>query len=289
MGLKFESFPSSSSEEMPPDNRMEHEPSLSFSYERYGDVSFEHEQLARAACERAAHELGREWEIDVPTSVPVSIMSDEAFREGARPGDPHAKKFCFLLRDQPDNRLYVNVEIFAQLPNDAERMIKHEVGHIAVGLAVGNMDAYRQSFLLEEGTAGLDNATETLASKLAKEQISEIPDPTDFDSLEHLKGLGGDTDKEPFSEQLGYLVLYSFVSSLKERHGNKKLVEVYRKLSEGMTLPDAYRDVCGEEYVAATSTWKHEISDKRDAMRLEMLSTISQEATMNETSVAETQ
>jgi len=267
--MRLESFESisSPSDEMSPDNRMEREPTLSFSFERHGDVSFEHEQLARAACKRAARELEREWEINVPTPVPVSIMSDEAFREGARPEDPHAKKFCFLLRDQPDNRLYVNVEIFSQLPNDAERMIKHEVGHIAVELAVGNMDAYRQSFMLEEGTAGLEGATEKLAAKLVNAELSEIPDPRDFDSLEHLKAHGGDTDKEPFSEQLGYLVLYSFVSSLKERHGNKKLVEVYRKLGEGMSLPDVYRWTCGEDFDVAISTWKREISDKRDAMR----------------------
>ncbi len=279
MGIEsFESPFSSVSEEKSPDNHMERQPPLSFSFEHYGDVSFEHEQLARAAFERAAQELEREWEINAPTSIPVSIMSNEAFREGARPQDPHAKKFCFLLRDQPDNRLYVNVDIFAQFPNDAERMIKHEVGHIAVELAVGNMDAYRQSFVLEEGTAGLEGATEKLALKLASTELSEIPDPAEFDSLEHLKGLGGDTDKEPFSEQLGYLVLYSFVNSLKERHGNKKLVEVYQKLGEGMTLPDAYRDVCDEEYSTAISAWKREIGDKRDAMRVEMESSVPQEA-----------
>ncbi len=43
--------------------------------------------------------------------------------------------------------------------------------------------------------------------------------------------MGGDTNLEPFTDQLGYLVLFSFLNCLKEKHGGEKIIEVYKKLS----------------------------------------------------------
>ena len=155
-----------------------------FTFEKVGDISLDQEAQVQEACERAADSLAEEYQIKELISVNVCIMSNDKFREGSNENDPASWKFCFLLRDQggdlkdsSKNKVYVNVDIFDVLPNDADRMIKHEIAHLVVGNLVGNFDAYKQSFLLEEGTAGLDGATETLVSKIKRENIRDIPNP----------------------------------------------------------------------------------------------------------------
>ncbi len=239
-----------------------------FTFEKHGDISPEQEAQVQEACERAADSLAEEWQIKEPISVQVVVMSDEKFREGAEENDPTSWKFCFLLRDQggdlkdsSKNKVYVNVDIFDALPNDAGRMIKHEIAHLVVANLVGNFDAYKQSFLLEEGTAGLDGATETLISKIKIENIKDIPNPLQIKNIGDAKSIGGDTNIEPFTEQFGDLIMMSFVEFLKQKHGTEKIVEVYRKLNDETSFQDAYKEVCVGDLGNVVEEWKQNINN----------------------------
>lgn len=237
-----------------------------FTFEKVGDISPEQEVRVQEACERAADSLAEEWQIKEPVSVQVVVMSDEKFREGAKENDPASWKFCFLLRDQggdlkdsSKNKVYVNVDILDILPNDADRMIKHEIAHLVVANLVGSFDAYKQSFLLEEGTAGLDGATEALVSKIKAGNIKDIPNPLLIKNIGDAKLIGGDTNTEPFTEQFGDLIMMSFVEFLKKKHGTEKIVEVYKKLSEETSLQEAYKEVCGENLMEMSEEWRKTI------------------------------
>lgn len=239
-----------------------------FTFEKVGDISPEQEAQAQEVCERAADSLAEEWQTRESISVQVVIMSDEKFREGAKENDPASWKYCFLLRDQGGdlkdsnkNRVYINVNIFDVLPNDADRMIKHEIAHLVVGNLVGKFDAYKQSFLLEEGTAGLDGATETLVSKIKEGNIKDIPDPLSIKNIGDTKFIGGDTNTEPFTEQLGDLVMMSFVGFLKKKHGTEKIIEVYKRLGQKVSLQEAYKEVCGEDLREVEVEWKKTIEE----------------------------
>lgn len=237
-----------------------------FTFEKVGEISPEQEAQVQEACERVVDSLAEEYQIREPISVNVCVMSDEKFREGAKENDPASWKYCFLLRDQGGdlkdsnkNKVYINVDIFDVLPNDADRMIKHEIAHLVVGNLVGNFDAYKQSFLLEEGTAGLDGATETLVSKIKRENIKYIPDPLSIKNISDAKSIGGDTNIEPFTEQFGDLIMMSFVEFLKQKHGTDKIVEIYKKLSEEVSLQEAYKEICGENLTEVVGEWKKTI------------------------------
>lgn len=236
-----------------------------FTFEKVGDISTEQEAQVQEVCDRAADSLAEEYQTREPISVNVCIMSDEKFREGAKENDPASWKFCFLLRDQggdlkdgSKNKVYISVDIFDVLPNDADRMIKHEIAHLVVANLVGNFDAYKQSFLLEEGTAGLDGATETLISKIKRENIKDIPDPLSIKNISDAKSIGGDTNVEPFTEQFGDLIMMSFVEFLKQKHGAEKIVKVYRKLNDKTSLQEAYKEICGNDLGEVAEEWKNQ-------------------------------
>ena len=234
---------------------------VSFSLEKFGDISLEQEEKARHAIEKTINELQDEYHLSLPVDMSVYLMSDEKFREGAKENDPASWKFCFLLRDQGDGRVYINADIFNVLPDSAKSIVKHELAHVVTGQLVNNIDTYKKSFILEEGIAGLDNATELLVSKLKKDNITEIPNPLDIKTLAYLKSLGADTNIEPFTEQVPYLVLFSFLEFLKEKHGTGQIIEVYKKLGEDILLEDAYEDVCGSDLVREEEKWKSQIMD----------------------------
>lgn len=230
---------------------------INFIFETSDGVSLEHEERAKLIFKNVGFILEKEWGVSSPVTIYVSIMSDSKFREGATNG-PQTWKYCFLLRDWP-NKIYLDIEIFNVLPEEVEMMIKHETTHVIVGQLVGEV-AYRKSFLLEEGTAGLDNATERLVAKIKKEEISNIPKPTAFKTIQDIKDLGGDTNKEPFADQLGYLILFSFVEFLKKRHGEAKILEVYKKLADDATLETAYQAVCEVSFSKTISDWEMEVN-----------------------------
>ena len=229
------------------------------SIEKVGDISTEQETKAKDVVEKAVSDLQKEYSLTLPVNISVCLMSDEKFREGAKENSPNSWKYCFLLRDQGDGRVYVNADVFSVLPEDAQKIVKHELAHIVTGQLVGNIDTYKKSFILEEGIAGLDNATELLLAKLNKDKTLEIPNPLSITNLSYLKSLGGDTNVEPFTSQIGYLVLFSFVQFLKERHGAGKIIEVYKKLSDEDPLTDAYMSVCGENISKIAEEWKEQI------------------------------
>lgn len=229
---------------------------VSFSLEKFGDISLEQEEKAKEAIEKSISELQDEYDLFLPVNISVYLMSDEKFKEGAKENDPASWKYCFLLRDQGDGRVYINAEVFNVLPDTAKSIVKHELAHVVTGQLVNNIDTYKKSFILEEGIAGLDNATELLVSKLKKDNITEIPNPLDIKTLAYLKSLGEDTNVEPFSEQIPYLVLFSFLEFLKEKHGRGQIIEVYKKLGEDISLEDAYKDVCGGDLVEEERGWK---------------------------------
>jgi hypothetical protein len=172
--------------------------SISFALEKYGDITPEQEAQATEAFARAGKRLSGEWGLTSPLVIKTALMSDDAFREGSGKNDPASWKYCFLLRDhKPEDKIYCNVDIFNVLPNDAEAIIKHETAHVVISHLVDEPETYRNSYFLEEGTAGLDYATDKLIAKLKKERIAEIPDPQDLQTIEAIKMLGGDTNIEP--------------------------------------------------------------------------------------------
>lgn len=239
-----------------------------FTFEKVGDIFPKQEAQVQEACERAADSLAEEWQIKEPISVHIVVMSDEKFREGAKETDPASWRFCFLLRDQggdlkdsSKNKVYVNVDIFDVLPNDADRMIKHEIAHLIVANFVGNSDTYKQSFLLEEGTAGLDGATEALVSKIKRENIKDIPNPLSIRNIGDAKLIGGDTNVEPFTEQFGDLIMMSFVGFLKQKHGTKKITEVYKNLDKE-ALPESFKKICGSDLKNEVEEWKNSIFEE---------------------------
>ncbi len=228
---------------------------INFIFEISGSVLVEQEKQVKLSFNKVGVLLEAEWGVSSPIRIGVSIMSDDAFREGATSG-PQSWKYCFLLRDQPDDKIYCNVDVFRDLPNDAEKIIKHETAHIVVAHLVGNFSAYRNSFFLEEGTAGFDGATDRLIEKLEKENIQDIPDPLAIQTIGDIKTMGGDTNKEPFADQLGYLVLFSFIEYLRKVYGENKIIEAYRKLDENTTLETAFKSVYEESLRTAITNWK---------------------------------
>ncbi len=241
---------------------------ISAIFEKSQDVSEEEERLTKENVGRAVFELEKEWGVESPISFKVSIIGDNDFRIGKPENGPQYKKFCFLLRDNdkdmrdPEkNVVYVNINLFKTLPTDAYRMIKHEISHIVVGNLVNDLGTYQKSFFLEEGTAGLEGATESLVKKLKEIGAKEVPDPLLIKNINDAKMIGGDTDKEPFTEQLGDLVIMSFVGFMMENQGKQKILEVYKKLANSENLEDAYRKICGVELIEERNIWKKLIED----------------------------
>lgn len=216
--------------------------------------------LIRTVFERAAASLEKEWGVEIPLPVTIVVLSNENFRALAEgPHDPALWKYCFLMCDPPANRVYLNTDLFTVVPHDAEAMIKHETAHIVLWHLVGNKDAYHSSYFLAEGTAGLDGATERLINKIKKEKIENIPDPLTLDSAARSKAAGGDTNREPFTEQLGELVIVSAVEFLRTRHGEKKVLEFYQHMRSEKSLEDVYGIVCGESLKKVFKEWEESI------------------------------
>ncbi len=231
---------------------------INFIFETQGAVSPEQEEIAREAFSAAGTTLETEWRVLTPITINVCLMSDTAFRDGAAPTDPTSWRYCFLLRDQTENstRIYCNVDIFQTLPQDAAAMITHETAHAVVGVLVGDITAYKKSFFFEEGTAGLEQATNRLIAKLRQDPTQSIPNPLTLKTIADIRTLGGDTNKEPFTEQLGYLALFSAAAFLRDRHGEGKIIETYRRLGSEHSLEDAYQAVCKESLKNALTEWR---------------------------------
>jgi hypothetical protein len=239
-------------------NGEKHPASISFAFEKFGNITPELEAQVVEAFSRAGERLSGEWGLTSPLVIKTALMSDDAFREGAGENDPASWKYCFLLRDhKPEDKIYCNVDIFNVLPNDAEAIIKHETAHVVVSHLVDEPETYRNSYFLEEGTAGLDYATDKLIAKLKKDKIADIPNPQSLQTIEAIKMLGGDTNVEPFTDQLGYLVLFSTLEYLRKKNGVEKIIEVYKKTGEGLTLEEAYSNVCGAPLSEDVAAWKN--------------------------------
>lgn len=240
---------------------------VSYTLERIGAPQ-DAEVRAAAALRKASVALEDEWGVVESLSVPVSVMSMEEFQRGLPPGHPGFGRFCFVLRDQPDDHIYIRADIFDVLPaEEANALIKHEVGHIVVAHQVDDMDAYRSSFILEEGTAGIANADERLVARLARESRGDIPDPLALDTLEKLKAGGSNTDIEPFSAQKGYLSLFSFTNFLKERHGQQAVISLYRLMKDHPSLEAAYYEIFGISLRETADEWRALISSRAEEER----------------------
>jgi len=233
-------------------------------FEKFGNVSLEQEAKVQEICEQVIDSLAEEWQTKEPISVQVWIMSDEKFREGAKEDDPASWKYCFLMHDPKDKRVYINIAIFSVLQDEAASMIKHELAHVVINGIIGDQKykiSYLKSYPFHEGFAGFENATKLLVEKIKKENIESIPDPLSIDSMEKLKQLGGDTNKEPFNQQLGYLVIFSFAEFFKEKYGREKIIEIYEKLSDEISFADSYKQVCSENLDDVVSEWKLSIKN----------------------------
>jgi hypothetical protein len=231
---------------------------VNFHFDKTGEISSELENRAKDFFVRAGAILEKEWSVEAPLPIAVSILENASFRGGRTTG-PKSWKYCFLLRDQRDGKIYCNVDIFNVLPDDAEKMIKHETAHFVVSGLVGDYDAYKRSYFLEEGTAGLDGATERLIAKMKKENVMKIRDPL---SIKTMDDIAGDTNKEPFIDQLGYLTQFSAVEFLRKQNGERKIIEVYKNLKGGASLEETYKQICWEELAVALSEWRAGIENR---------------------------
>ncbi len=236
--------------------------SVEFSVSLHGDVPSHIEVQARETFAEVAAEIGREWGVQESVPVSVALMTEQEFRALAEgPNDPALWKYCFLMCSPPINTVYLRSNLFEALPNDAKAMIKHEISHIVLYHLVGK-PAYHNSYFLAEGTAGLDNATERLIAKLKQEKRDDIPDPFSVQSEASSKALGGDTNLEPFTEQLGELVIASAVEFLRKRHGEQKVIELYKAMDGTISFEDAYEKLFGVSIKSAFEDWKEEVASR---------------------------
>ncbi|MEI6296746.1 MAG: hypothetical protein WCO84_03825 [bacterium] len=229
--------------------------------ERKSTISAEQEMAAKNAFFNAIFELEKEWQVDIPMKIRYLIWDSGAFRD-VDENNPRSKKYCFAVRDHKNDFVYINPEIFSVFPKDAESIIKHETAHMVVEKLVGDLGVYRKSYFFEEGTAGLDGATARLISKIKKEGIKEIPNPLLFQSVLDIKNMGGDSNKESFTEQVAYLVLFSCVEFLRERHGEKKIIEIYKNIKESGSLENSYQQLCKESLNGAILEWNEFVKNK---------------------------
>jgi hypothetical protein len=250
-----------------PDERMknphEDEPKMPvIEVSTQGDVPANIEAQARETFAKIAAEIEREWKPQESVPVSVALMTEQEFRALAEgPNDPALWKYCFLMCSPPNNMVYLRSDLFEKLPNDAKAMIKHEISHIVLYHMVGK-PAYHHSYFLAEGTAGLDNATERLITKLKQENRNDIPDPLSVQTEASSKAVGGDTNLEPFTEQLGELVIASAVEFLRKRHGEQKVIELYQTMDGDTLLEDAYTKVIGGSIKSAFEGWRKEIASR---------------------------
>ncbi len=261
---------------------------ISIDFEISPGVSKEQETLAKDSFDKAITALEVEWSVKSPMKIGVSILSDSAFRQGATSG-PQSWKYCFLLRDQASdlkdykrNRVYCNVEIFSILPSDADRMIKHETAHLIISQLIKNLDTYKISFLLEEGTAGLDGATDRLITIIKKQSIKDIPNPLSINSIDDLKRIGGDTNIEPFIDQLGYLTLFSFTEFLRKKYGEAKIIEVYKSLGDQSAIDQAFKKICNTNLPDIANEWMISIKKLLSKQRSEPTPSAKREISMIE-------
>lgn len=105
----------------------------------------------------------------------------------------------------------------------------------------------------------MDGATERFIAKLKKENVTEIRDPPSIKTMDDIEG---DTDKEPFINQLGYLTQFSAVEFLRKRNGERKIIKVYKNLNNGVSLEESYKQICGEELGGVLSEWKIDIKNR---------------------------
>lgn len=226
----------------------------------HGDVPPNIEARARETFAKVAKEIEREWGVQESIPVSVALMTEQEFRALAEgENDPALWKYCFLMCSPPINTVYLRSDLFQELPDDAKAMIKHEISHIVLYHLVGK-PAYHNSYFLAEGTAGLDNATERLIAKLKHVKREDIPDPLSVQSEVSSKALGGDTNLEPFTEQLGELVIASTVEFLRKRHGEQKIIELYKTMDGAISLEDAYMKVFGTSIKSTFEEWKKEVA-----------------------------
>lgn len=242
-------------------NPHEDEPKmLAIEVSLHGDIPSNIEAQARETFAKVAAEIEREWGVQESIPVSIDLMTEQEFRALAEgPNDPALWKYCFLMCSPPINKVYLRSGLFEALPNDAKAMIKHEISHIVLYHLVGK-PAYHNSYFLAEGTAGLDNATERLVAKLRQEKRQDIPDPLSVQSEASSKAVGGDTNLEPFTEQLGELVIASAVEFLRKRHGEQKVIELYKAMDADTSLEDAYAKVFGDSIKSVFDDWKEEIA-----------------------------
>lgn len=241
-----------------------HTPYIDFNFEIVGTISHTRAREVKDAFITAGVVLEKEWGVSAPTPINVYMQSDHAFRAGATQG-PQSWKYCFLLRDYAPN-LYCNVAIFDILPTDACRMIKHELAHVVVVSLVKNEKAYKASYLLEEGTAGLDGAHERLIEKLTSLGMNDIPNPLKVKTMADVKALGGDTNKEPFIDQLGYLIQFSFVTFLREQYGEKNVITVYQACAD-KSIEVAFENICNQPLSDVVAAWKLKMTSLMSSLK----------------------
>ena len=95
-----------------------------------------------------------------------------------------------------------------------------------------------------------------------EEKRENIPDPLSVQSEARSKALGGDTNLEPFTEQLGELVIASAVEFLRKRHGEQRVIELYKTMDGDTSLENAYAKIFGVTIKSAFEDWKEDITSR---------------------------
>jgi hypothetical protein len=208
----------------------------------------------------AVNELKNEWEHPEAEKLTIIILSGEAYRTHRTEG-PMTWKTNFLIRSGSRdkegnlNERYIicNADIFRET-SDPENQIKHEAAHLIIEQLVGDRETYKGCYLLEEGLASYDGATEKLKERLKEEgqSLNDIKNPLGFRSMDDVRK----NDDEAFTESIDYLTMFSFGEFLKERLGAKGAIELYKATGEHGSIEKAYKEITGKDFGELIERWQ---------------------------------
>ncbi|MDD3481021.1 MAG: hypothetical protein PHW75_02235 [Patescibacteria group bacterium] len=242
----------------PPDSGEILSPSNDIIFECRGDISPETLESTEAVFRDVLEELKEEWALETMEPFAVEVFDNSSYRDNF--SGPGQWKYNFLLKSPDLTKLYINTDIFQTIPEDVRGQIKHETAHIVINQAVGDDKAYKKSLLLKEGLAVPDEGVNTrLVKKIKQGEIQGLPNPIDCDNY---KKIDGDTNKEPFTQQTDYLVIFSFCDFLIKHVGHERIKKIILALNEHEDLVTAYKAVTSEDLQTVVTKWQDEISEQ---------------------------
>lgn len=232
-----------------------------------GIVEKEKVEQIESAFILALNELKNEWEAPKLNEIKIIIQNGNDYRQDNREGhEPKTWPKNYLIRggkvlqDGTIERYVVCHSSILDEAEDAEKQIKHETAHLVIEQLVGNREAYKKSYLLEEGLAGLDGSTDKLIQVMQKESISlkKLPNPLEIHSMEDAR----QNTTDSFTDGVAYLVMFSFGNFVRDKLGAKETIALYKSLAIHPDLESAYKAQTGDEINLVISEWLENIEQK---------------------------